>query len=60
MSILVTLVFEHRFELLAQFGRVFVPMRGNRMLHRRLEHFIVGARNFERAILLTRVIPAID
>src|SRR5438034_4584920 len=57
---LIGLNFEHRFNLLAQFRRLFVSMRGDRMLHRCVKDFLFGTGNFERAILLTRIISAID
>lgn len=43
-----------------QLRGTFVTMRGNRMLHRRIEHFLFRARDFQCAILLARVIRAID
>src|SRR5256886_13142388 len=59
-SSLVVRVFEHRFELLAQFFWIFVTVRGDRVLHRGVEHFLFGARYFQRATFLARIIPAID
>jgi len=42
----IILVFQHRFYLLAQLGRVGVTVSRNRMLHGRIEHFFFAARNF--------------
>jgi hypothetical protein len=53
-------VFKHRANLVAQFRRVLVPMDRHGMLYRRVEHLFFRARNFQRAILFARVIPAID
>jgi len=54
------LVFEHRFDLVVQLRCVLVAMRGDGMLHRRIEHFLFSAGNFQRAIFLARMISAID
>jgi len=43
---LIALVFEHRLELFAQFGRILMPVRRSRMLYGRVEHFFFRARNF--------------
>src|SRR5947208_10049372 len=56
----VALVFEHRLDLLAQLRRVLMPVGRDRMLHGSIENFFFRARNFQRAVFLTRVIPAID
>jgi hypothetical protein len=53
-------VFEHRLDLLAQLGRILVPVHRSRMLHGRVEHFFFSARNFQGAILITRIIATID
>jgi len=45
-SALVVRVFEHRFELLAQFFWIFVTVRRDGVLHRGVEHFLFGAGNF--------------
>src|SRR5258707_7092743 len=57
---LISLVFEHRFDLLAQFRCILVAVRRDRMLYRCIEHFPFCTRNFQRAIFLTRMISAID
>ena len=57
---LIALVFEHRLDLIAQLGRILVPVRGNSMLHGRIQHFFFRSGDFQRAVLLTRIIPAID
>jgi hypothetical protein len=54
------LVLEHRFDLLAQFRRVLMPVRGDGMLHRFVEDFCFRTGYFERAIFLARIISAID
>ena len=59
-SQLFALVFEHRFDLLAQLGRVLVPVRGHGVFYCRVENFAFPARDFQRTILFARVIPAID
>src|SRR5947207_729517 len=53
-------VFEHRFELLAQFLWIFVTVRRGRVLHRGVEHFFFGARNSQSATLIAWIIPTID
>jgi len=57
---LVALIFEHRLDLLAQFRRVLVSVRRDGMLHRRIEHLLFRAGDFERAIFLARIISAVD
>src|ERR1017187_5094980 len=59
-SSLIVLFLKHGFQLVPQLGGIFVPMRGNRMLRRLIEYFLFRARNFQYAVLLARVIPAID
>jgi hypothetical protein len=59
-SSLIVLFLKHGLQLVPQLGRIFVTMRGNRMLHRLIEYFLFRARNFQCAVLLARVIPAID
>src|SRR6266545_5502753 len=57
---LVGLVFEHRFDLLAQFRRILMPVCGDCMPDCRVEHLLLCSGDFERAIFLTRIISAID
>src|SRR5438105_9792302 len=59
-SALVGLVFEHRFDLLAQFRRILMPVCGDRMPDCRVEHLLLRSGDFERAIFLARMMPAID
>jgi hypothetical protein len=42
----VVLVFQNRANLFAQFGRIFVPVRGDRVFDRGVEHFFFRAGNF--------------
>src|SRR5207248_1603250 len=57
---LVGLVFEHRFDLLAQFRRILMSVCGDCMSDCRVEHLLLRSGDFERAIFLARMIPAID
>jgi hypothetical protein len=59
-SSLIVLFLKHGLQLVPQLRGIFVTMRGNRMLHRCIEHFLFRARDFQCALLLARVIPAID
>lgn len=53
-------VFQHGLQLVAQFQRTFVAVCRDRVLHGGFKHFLFGAGDLERAILLTRVISTIN
>jgi hypothetical protein len=56
----VAFVLEHLLDLVAQLRRVLVPVNGDGMQHRCVEHFFFRTGDFQGAIVFARVIPAID
>ena len=57
---LIFLPLKHGLQLVPQFRGIFVAMRGHGMLNRRIEHFLFLAGNFQCAVLLARIISAVD
>ena len=47
-------------QLVPQLRGIFMAMCGHGMLDRRIEHFLFLAGNFQAAVLLARIISAVD
>ena len=53
------LVFEHRFQLLSEFGCVFVAVRGDGMMYGSRHDLFLFTANPESAVFVARILPAV-
>lgn len=56
----VLFVFEHRFELLSELGRVFVSVHCDGMMNCRQHDLFLFPAYPESAVVVTRMLPAVD